>query len=171
MGSERGRADLAKSVKNDLKSFTNEKRLDHLDAFLTVLGVDTDDQPREMMMSWDDVRNAMPLTTFGGHTHSHPILSQLQPAEAAHEIEVCRQRIHDETKVQPKYFAYPNGRNADFDATTMGILSDLGFVAAYTTIDGCNKRGSDLMSLKRCPTGTNSISRLGWHMLGKLQSA
>lgn len=80
-----------------------------------ILGVDPNSSNiQRQMLTWDEVRATMKLTYFGGHTHTHPILSQLDSQSAEDEIRTCRDRIYQETGITPRYFAYPNGRAIDF---------------------------------------------------------
>lgn len=105
------------------------------------------------MMQWDEVRATLDLTTLGGHSHTHPILSQLDAGDMEREIVTCRQRISEETGVTPRYFAYPNGRNQDFNAITRKLLQRHGFLLAFSTITGINGRKMDPMALRRQPPG------------------
>ena len=44
------------------------------------------------MLTWDEVRATLDLTRYGGHSHTHPILSRLDRADAEREIRTCRDR-------------------------------------------------------------------------------
>lgn len=101
------------------------------------------------MLNWDEVRATHEGTRFGGHSHSHPILSRLQPAEMETEIRLCRERIAAETGTEPRYFAYPNGRAADFNQTTRDLLRQQGFLLAFSTIEGINGPDADSFALRR----------------------
>ena len=118
------------------------------------------------MLTWDEVRATMGLTRYGGHTHTHPILSQLEPRQAEEEITRCRSRIREETGRTPRYFAYPNGRAQDFTEDTKVILRRYGFELAFATIEGTHAPGMDLYAIRRQPTGSRSIGDFAWLVAG-----
>lgn len=109
------------------------------------------------MLTWDEVRAMREGTRFGGHSHTHPILSQLKPESMEHEILTCRDRIAEETGVPPHCFAYPNGRACDFNETTKVLLQRHGFNIAFSTNEGIIKKDSDPLALSRQPSGGSSI--------------
>ena len=129
-------------------------------ALLDELGAPPE-RPREML-TWDEVRRTMDLTRFGGHSHTHPILSRLDRAAAEREIRTCRDRIAAETGVAPTAFAYPNGRPEDYTAETQEILRALGFTAAYATSEGIAGRQTDWMAVKRLPAVTGDVADFAW---------
>jgi peptidoglycan/xylan/chitin deacetylase (PgdA/CDA1 family) len=85
-------------------------------------------------MSWEQAREmqASGLVHFGGHTHTHPILSRCSLEQQAEEICVCRDRMTDELGKAPRLFAYTNGGPGDFTAQTQELLATHGFQAAFT---------------------------------------
>lgn len=111
--------------------------------------------PRQFL-SWDEVRAARPLITFGGHTHRHRILSRLPAAEVEWEIEHCSRRIAAELGDAPTLFAYPNGRAVDFNEDALKALRRCGYEFAFTTIAGVNTGDADRLALRRIPTGARN---------------
>ncbi|MCM2326646.1 MAG: polysaccharide deacetylase family protein [Lysobacter sp.] len=105
------------------------------------------------MLSWDQVRAIREGTTFGGHSHTHPILSQLGPADLEREIRTCRERIEAETGEAPRCFAYPNGRAVDFDERAKDALRRHGFEVAFSTEEGIIEPGADPLALRRQHSG------------------
>src|SRR5205814_1621452 len=85
------RAALGERARAYLKRLPDDQRRAALAALLDELGAPPE-RPREML-TWDEVRRTMDLTRFGGHTHTHPILSRLDRAAAEREIRTCRDRI------------------------------------------------------------------------------
>ena len=75
-----------------------------------------------VMMTWDDVRATLDITRFGGHTHSHPILSAVSVDRIDAEVATCRDKIASATGSPPRLFAYPNGRSRDFDERARDAL-------------------------------------------------
>ena len=112
------------------------------------------------MLSWDEVRASREGTIFGGHSHTHPILSQLPRHEMESEIRTCRERIATELGSAPRTFAYPNGRACDFNADTRELLALHGFELAFSTERGINGQGADRMALLRQPTGGSNLGDL-----------
>jgi peptidoglycan/xylan/chitin deacetylase (PgdA/CDA1 family) len=150
-----------------LKSVADGDRRRHVDALLERLDVAGRYEALErQMLSWDEVRATMDLTSYGGHTHTHPIMSRLPDADLEREIATCRQRITDETGVSSPYFAYPNGTRADFDDRTKAALRRHGFTVAFSTIEGVNGRSPDLMALLRLPTGARDVGDFAWLVAG-----
>lgn len=117
------------------------------------------------MMTWDEVRAVSGLTRWGGHTVSHPILSQVDEVRVDAEILGCRQRILEETRNAPRYFAYPNGRAMDFDDRTRAALRRHGFDLAFSTIEGVNGPDTDWLAVRRYP-GLGTCADLAWQMSG-----
>ena len=116
--------------------------------------------PRQVLC-WDEVRATMPLTRYGGHTHTHPIMSQLDSAALEMEIRLCRDRIAQETGANPRFFAYPNGGAEDFTEEAKGLLRSHGFDIAFSAIEGLAQPQPDWMMVERLPKG-NDLLDLVW---------
>jgi len=155
-----------KDCKNYLREVPDADKPPLLAALLAELEVDPTglEAPRQAL-SWDEVRATMGLTRYGGHTHTHPLLSHLGPAQLDTEILTCRNRIHAETGIAPTWFAYPNGRACDFTAQAKGTLRHHGFDTAFTTVEGINGPDTDWMEIKRIP-GSGSIPEFAWAVSG-----
>jgi peptidoglycan/xylan/chitin deacetylase (PgdA/CDA1 family) len=107
-------------------------------------------------MDWDTVRGCERSgTTFGPHTVSHPILSQLDDARAEQEITESWHAVRDATAAAVPVFCYPNGGPRDFSAREERLAARAGMRAAVSGMEGCvhldkHRRGSiDLFSLPR----------------------
>jgi peptidoglycan/xylan/chitin deacetylase (PgdA/CDA1 family) len=114
-------------------------------------------------MTWDEVRAAADFTCYGGHTHSHVIVSQLDSASLEQEIRTCRARILAETGTAPTTFAYPNGRAVDFNDAAKQLLRQHGFDTAFAAIEGLNDANTDWMEIRRIPGG-ESVADLAWRV-------
>jgi len=141
-----------------LKSISDINRQKSLAEVFEALGVrdPSHDLPREML-SWAEVRATMDGTSFGGHTHTHPILSQLSATALAQEIQICRDRLLAETSITPSLFAYPNGRKQDFNEATKLALKRCGFNLSFSTIEGLIDADSDPMELRRQAASDTSL--------------
>jgi peptidoglycan/xylan/chitin deacetylase (PgdA/CDA1 family) len=124
------------AVMDALKDVNNTERLRTLDLFSSSLEVVLPQQPpsRFAPMSWDQVRScATKGATFGAHTVTHPILSQIGDDEAQREIETSWRQLTSETTAVTDVFCYPNGGPGDFTPATIRALRELGFGSAVTT--------------------------------------
>jgi peptidoglycan/xylan/chitin deacetylase (PgdA/CDA1 family) len=154
------RAALGERARAHLKQLPDDQRRAALAALLDQLGAPPA-RPREML-SWDEARRTTDLTRFGGHSHTHPILSRLDRATAEREIATCRDRIAAEIGVAPTAFAYPNGRPEDYTAETQAILRGLGFTAGYATSEGIAGPKTDWMAIKRLPASGGGVADFAW---------
>lgn len=129
------------------ESDTERRRLaNEIDA---ALGVDMPERPPAVNepLRWDEVREmAAAGVDFGGHTHTHPILTALPEAEIAEEVVRCRSRIETELDRDIPHFCYPNG---DFDERVLRQVSNAGFRAATTVERGFNRPPAHPLLLKR----------------------
>lgn len=138
------------AVKLQLKGLPDADRQRQMAELLFALDVaDTEDQLDRQMLSWDEVRATLDGTSYGGHSHTHPILSQLSLEALDQEIRLCRDRLQAEIGTAPTCFAYPNGRQQDFDVRTKEALQRYGFKVAFSTIEGMIHADSDPMELRR----------------------
>ena len=131
---------------------------------------------KSRMLSWDQVRSMKTSRIdFGGHTVTHPFLSKLTGERAAWEVAECKRRIEEELQSPVGFFAYPNGREEDFTASSKEILRRAGYHAAVTTIWGMNYRSTDRMELRRGgPWEENPglfSMKLDWYRAGEPMSS
>jgi peptidoglycan/xylan/chitin deacetylase (PgdA/CDA1 family) len=164
----KSRAGLGQKARNHLKTLPDPERRAQLEALVAELG--RPPARERQMLTWDEVRNTMDLTRYGGHSHTHPILSRLDRAAAEKEIGTCRDRIAVETGEAPTYFAYPNGRPADYTAETQAILKHHGFNIAFSTSEGIAGADTDFMAVKRLPGEAAQISDFAWLAAGLSRS-
>ena len=123
---------------------------------------------RAQKLSWDEIeemsKNAI---TFGAHTVNHPILTRMSLAEAADEIKASKEAIEEKLKSPVRVFAYPNGRQDDFNESIKQVLKEAGFLCATTILWGTNSIDTDPFELRRIgiwDTDTNRYAlKLGWY--------
>jgi peptidoglycan/xylan/chitin deacetylase (PgdA/CDA1 family) len=158
------RVALGERARTHLKRIPNAERRAAMAALFEALGgppvVD------RQMLTWDEVRATSELTRFGGHSHTHPILSRVNAEEAESEIRTCRDRIAAETGIVPTLFAYPNGGPADYTGETQAILRRNGFRLAFSTSTGIAGPSSDWMAIKRVPGEALKIGHFAWTAAG-----
>ncbi len=87
---------------------------------------------------------------IGGHTHSHPIIANLNDEALEAELKKNKQILEDIIGHKLLLFAYPNGKiGADYLKKQSLIVNKAGFVAAASTDWGTSSTPSSLMQLKR----------------------
>ncbi|HEY2745055.1 MAG TPA: polysaccharide deacetylase family protein [Polyangia bacterium] len=159
------RAALGTRARAHLKSIPDGARREVVTTLLHELG-DPPEKPRQML-TWDEVRATLPLTTYGGHSHTHPIMSRLSSDAAEREIRTCKERIAAETGRAPTTFAYPNGRRSDYTPETQAILRRHGFTLAFATSEGIAGADSDWLAIKRMPAeSAHDLGELAWLAAG-----
>ncbi len=159
---------LGEKARAHLKTVPDADRRAAVKAFLAELG-DPPERGRQML-TWDEVRATLDLTRYGGHSHTHPILSRLDRADAEREIRTCRDRIAAETGRAPRYFAYPNGRPGDYTAETQDLLRQYGFTMAFATSEGIAGADTDWMAVKRLPSDGANLPDFVWLAAGLSRS-
>jgi len=115
---------------------------------------------------------------IGLHSDKHPIMSQLSTTEQELEVKSAMDRLnrHD-IRFQP-VFAYPNGREQDFNDDSVAVLKKLGFKAAVTTLDGLWDRNADRFRIRRIAIGAGitkwefkaRLSGFFYFLTGKLEA-
>lgn len=121
-----------------------------LDVLFAELGGSDRELTDALYMTWDDVRAlAAAGVELGGHTVSHPILAKLDAAAQANEIGGCARSLERGVGIAPTSFAYPFGRNWDFDAHSAQAAKSAGFTSATTTHPGVHVRGRDVYRIPR----------------------
>lgn len=108
---------------------------------------------KERILSWDEVREMSEGgITFGAHTVSHPILTNLSLERARDEIIQSKKDIEERLDQPVTAFAYPNG---NFDTKLVEVLQESGFACAVTANIGMITSEAKLYELQRIPPGWN----------------
>ncbi|HZZ15005.1 MAG TPA: GNAT family N-acetyltransferase, partial [Candidatus Sulfotelmatobacter sp.] len=142
--------------------------------------------PNEMLR-WEDIKQMSKNNiSFGAHTVTHPVLSQISVSALKPEIEGSKRTIEKRLQLPVLHFAYPFGQAADFTPEAKHAVQDAGFKTAVTTIRGLNEPGDDPLLLKRFTPWETSLAefklKLDWfrfcqpqkardHSLGKAASS
>ena len=98
-------------------------------------------------MTWSHVRElcAETLFNFGGHSHSHGILSHLKGKKLDFEIKKPLQTIHNECSIRTEHFSYPEGLDNHFNNRVVDVLKRSGVRCCPTAIHGFNN-----LTIKAC---------------------
>lgn len=154
-----GRRAFLRSCKGRLKAVSENEKSHELARIQAALHVDSAAvECGRQVLTWADARATLDITTYGGHTHTHVLVSRVDRDRLEREIETCAARIAAEIGQRPLTFAYPNGDVTD-DAPT--ILRAAGFRAAFTMMEGFNTRATDSLLLRRV-AGPRTVEELAW---------
>lgn len=115
--------------------------------------------PRQVM-TWDQMRSSRDVTTYGGHLHSHPLVSRIEPRQLERELETSHQRMTDELGERPTLFAYPDG---DITPEAKAAVRRHGYRIAFGILEGLVTRQSDWYAVARL-TGPATVADLAWRI-------
>ena len=148
MKNEGQRLAASNMIMASLKGCSNQERLEKLGELFELLGFGGDQG--NTMLSWDNVREMCGNgISFGAHTVTHPVLSRLSKEKARQEIMGSKQVIESKTKEKDTTFAYPFGKEDDFNSETISVIRDGGFECAVTSCPGWTNHKSDPFRLNR----------------------
>lgn len=101
-----------------------------------------------MHMNWSEVRElqAGGLISFGSHTCTHPMLSELSDADSRAEIVDSKHLLEDKLGSSVDSFAYPNG---NYGQREVELVREAGYQQAVTVKPGVNRKGVDPLQLRR----------------------
>lgn len=104
------------------------------------------------------------LVTIGGHSHTHPILTQLSPEELDFELAHSKKMLEQKLGHEVHEFCYPNGTVHDYSNEVIKQLKALGYKRAVTAFsDGYNVKHP--FHLRRFG-GVHSMAQFNKHVLG-----
>jgi peptidoglycan/xylan/chitin deacetylase (PgdA/CDA1 family) len=83
---------------------------------------------------------------LGGHSRTHPTLSELDDAALRSEIAGSRADLESRLEQPPVLFAYPYGQH---DERVRDFVAEAGYRLAFTTLPGMNGAGTDRYCLHR----------------------
>jgi peptidoglycan/xylan/chitin deacetylase (PgdA/CDA1 family) len=93
-------------------------------------------------LSWDEAREMIRGgMAIGSHTHSHHVLSQLEPARQLEELSQSRAILKEQLGIEADALAYPVGRKVSFTGQTQMLVRDAGYRAAFSSYGGTNTQG------------------------------
>ena len=112
-------------------------------------------------LSWDEAREMTAGgMVIGSHTHSHHVLSQLEPERQLQELSNSRAILKKQLGVAPDAIAYPVGGKSSFTELTQSAVREAGYRAAFSFYGGVNSPGSiSAFDVKRIGIGGQSWNR------------
>jgi peptidoglycan/xylan/chitin deacetylase (PgdA/CDA1 family) len=145
-----------------LWSLSDHERLFWIDRLMERLRVLDQKSVPDLMLTWDEVRimyqNGL---SFGSHTVTHPILSRLSMDNIRSEIYESKKSMEVNLQTSIKTFAYPNGKQDNYNTITKQIVKEAGYICALTTIFGANQDDQDLFELRRATPWDEDIAAFG----------
>lgn len=115
--------------------------------------------PRQVM-TWDEMRATRDITTYGGHLHSHPLVSRIDGAQLDAELRLSHQRMEAELGARPTLFAYPDG---DITDAARAAVRAHGYDMAFGILEGLVTRNTDWLVIDRL-TGPATVADLAWRI-------
>ena len=93
-------------------------------------------------LNWDEAREMLGGgMAIGSHTHSHQVLSQLEPNQQREELVKSRSILKDQLFIDADVLAYPVGARTSFTYQTQEIAREAGYRAALSFYGGTNLPG------------------------------
>jgi peptidoglycan/xylan/chitin deacetylase (PgdA/CDA1 family) len=136
---------FAESLRAILKLFKSPENSDSV-RFIRELqeGTQGDSSPetQRRFLNWEEAREMLRGgMAIGSHTHSHQVLSQLEPSHQREELMKSRSILKDQLSIDADVLAYPVGGKPSFTRETEEIARDVGYHAAFSYYGGTNMRG------------------------------
>jgi glycosyltransferase involved in cell wall biosynthesis/peptidoglycan/xylan/chitin deacetylase (PgdA/CDA1 family) len=106
--------------------------------------------------------------SFGSHTDTHPLLTDLSQDEAKQELMTSKKDLESWSRKPVTLLAYPNGA---FRRDYFSIIEKTGFHAAFTTIPGVNTKETSPWQFRRTEiSGRDSLLSFSLKMKGGIDS-
>jgi len=118
------------------------------------------------ILTWEQIRIMQKGgIAFGSHTRSHPVVSQLAPAELEHEIKDSKRLLEEKLGRPALDFAFPFGKASDCSPAAIQSLTQSGYRSAVTTVPGVNTPDMNRYELRRLQVGyEGSLARLAFDL-------
>ena len=155
---------LPESFRAVLRAYINPENSDPA-RFMKTLSEETEGEDIPVMprrfLNWDEAREMKRGgMVIGSHTHSHHILSQLQPDHQFKELSESRAILKEQLADEIDVLAYPVGGRTSFTDQTQRAAADAGYRAAFSFYGGTNLRGkTSAYNINRVGIGHQSWSR------------
>jgi peptidoglycan/xylan/chitin deacetylase (PgdA/CDA1 family) len=155
---------LTKSLQAILKLYKQPDNSDPDRFILELVEKSKGDDPPSALrrfLNWDEAREMIGAgMAIGSHTHSHTVLSQLEPDRQLEELSTPRLIMKEQLGVEVAALAYPVGGRTSFTGTTQKLAREAGYRAAFSRQGGRNLSGKICAyDAKRSYIGCQSWSR------------
>lgn len=106
--------------------------------------------PNARLLTWDQLAALLDAGwTVGGHTMTHPRLSDLSRSEQRHEIQGCKRVIERSLDVEVRAFAYPFGSALDYTPESAALVREAGYRYAVSNRYGICRPIIDRWQMRR----------------------
>jgi peptidoglycan/xylan/chitin deacetylase (PgdA/CDA1 family) len=118
------------------------------------------------ILTWDQIRTMQNAgITFGSHTMTHPVVSQLDSSELERELTDSKRLLEERLGRPVVDFAFPFGKASDCSAAATQALERSGYRSAVTTVPGVNTPEINPYELRRLQVGDDSsVARLAFDL-------
>lgn len=137
---------LTKSLRDVLHLYKRPENIDSA-RFLRELEAETKADPPlgtlRRFLDWQEAREMIDGgMAIGSHTHSHPLLSQLEPQQQKQELTESRAILKERLSMEPDALAYPVGARDSFTERTQELAREAGYRIAFSFHGGTNLPGT-----------------------------
>lgn len=121
-----------------MRTMPEDQRVALVRKFATAYGYDLDQQCRDLIMDWPELRHfaGEPLCTIGAHTVHHYELAKLPLEQASTEMAQSAEILLAQFGQRPAHFSYPLGGPRSAGPREYDLAKQLGFRSAVTTRPG-----------------------------------
>ena len=121
-----------------MRKMPEAERVALLRGFASSYGYDLDQQCRDLIMDWQELRTfaGEPLCTIGAHTVHHYELAKLPLEQARSEMVQSADILLAQFGIRPTHFSYPLGGPLSAGQREFDLAREIGFKSAVTTRPG-----------------------------------
>jgi peptidoglycan/xylan/chitin deacetylase (PgdA/CDA1 family) len=106
------------------------------------------------VLTWEEIHLMHQAgISFGSHTLTHPVVSQLSLEELQQELGASKCMLEKKLGVPVLDFAFPFGKASDCSSRALEVLSHSGYRSAVTTVPGVNTPQVHPFELRRLQVG------------------
>jgi peptidoglycan/xylan/chitin deacetylase (PgdA/CDA1 family) len=118
------------------------------------------------VLTWEQIRTMHQAgISFGSHTLTHPVVSQLSQSELESELGDSKRVLEDKLGDAVKDFAFPFGKASDYSHAAIQMLTRCGYRSAVTTVPGVNTPELNPYELRRLQVGCDgSLARFAFNL-------
>jgi len=161
----KGKRDMMQDVRSHLKGMSKAQRAGFLDEFEKHIAYKSDSE--NFYLTGSEVNIMMNKgMSFGVHSMEHPVMAQLDDADAEYEISMGKNILEKITGAGKIPFAFPFGGRGTWSSSSLDLLKKHQLSCGLTTIEGMNGPGTDIYALKRIEIGEYTLYELALHITG-----
>ena len=118
------------------------------------------------ILTWEQIHSMSRAgISFGSHTMTHPVVSQLSEPELVLELCGSKRLLEERIDTPVLDFAYPFGKVSDCSVAAQNMLSQCGYRSAVTTVPGANIPQLNPYELRRLQVGSDvSLARFAFDL-------